>query len=282
MLVQNTQIDTTQLNDIVQLREQCGRVDNHQIPIYAHILQQERALPLNVLYYQQQELIGFLSVFFFYDKACEISVMVAPNQRQKGIATKLLAQVLPVIKTLSYKHLIFPAPHSTRPNWLSSHAMQYLHSEFEMKCLGSEKIQPMRNELTIKAAMEKDIDVLCAIDKACFDNDEALMRTRFLSLLNDKSHQIYLAYIGTNTIGKAHLRQLSHELHLSDVAIWPTHQGQGFGQSLMANCINEAIKAGFYEIHLNVEAQNEHAIRLYTKLGFQPFNVCDYWQMDVV
>lgn len=76
-------------------------------------MKQHRSLPTSFLYYQNGSLIGFLSVYFFYDDAVEVAVLVSPQYRRQGIAKQLIKEALPLIKSQNYFNLIFHAPHAS-------------------------------------------------------------------------------------------------------------------------------------------------------------------------
>src|ERR1700744_916642 len=98
MLTTNNQLDATQLSALEDLADLCKKADGDLPPMYYHILEQKRISNNNFLYFQKDKLIGFLSVYFFYTDACEVSLIVAPKHRRKGIAKKLLLEALPLVE----------------------------------------------------------------------------------------------------------------------------------------------------------------------------------------
>ena len=58
------------------------------------------------------------------------------------------------------------------------------------------------------------------------------------------------------------------EYSVSNVAVYPGHRGRGIGGILLARAEQEASRAGCYSLVLDVETDNEGAIRLYERLGF--------------
>src|SRR3989338_4450414 len=99
MLICNHQLTLDELTQLRALAARCQQVDGYCIPLYSNLLLKRRNLPCNLLCYHQQQLIGFLSVFFFYDDGCELTLMVDPAWRRQGVAARLMATLMPVIET---------------------------------------------------------------------------------------------------------------------------------------------------------------------------------------
>ncbi|MDO9546324.1 MAG: N-acetyltransferase [Pelolinea sp.] len=59
------------------------------------------------------------------------------------------------------------------------------------------------------------------------------------------------------------------EYFISNIAVLPAYQGQGIGKFLLYHTEETASKQGFKKISLTVDVKNEHAFRLYKKLGYK-------------
>ena len=93
MIKSTHQLDEQQLKDLKDLRARCKKENGSTPNIYVHILSQLRTLPASLLYYKKGKLLGFLAAFFFYDDAVEISMLVDPKARRKGIAKELMGSI---------------------------------------------------------------------------------------------------------------------------------------------------------------------------------------------
>jgi ribosomal protein S18 acetylase RimI-like enzyme len=271
-----------QLNKLKLLIAQCKRVDGSAPNIYTHLLAQKRALPASLLYYnKQQQLVAFLSAFFFYDDACEVALMVSPTARGRGIAKKLITAVLPLVTSQNLTTMIFSSPGKRNDNWLLPRGFKFTHTEYHMqrKCLNT-VLMDAYPSMIFKEAEEDMIPSFCALDQVCFPKEHNDNPTHFHSLLlNKEEYQLFAAYIDGRMVGKAHLRWTAKAVTFSDIAILPEMQGQGLGSALLAYCLNFAIKQGKTRLLLDVEATNERALKLYTNFGFVIDNTCDYWSI---
>lgn len=56
--------------------------------------------------------------------------------------------------------------------------------------------------------------------------------------------------------------------HLGKIIVAPTARKKGYGQRLVRELLRIAADGGFWIVGLNVQIDNEAAIRMYTRLGF--------------
>lgn len=281
MIKETNQLNTHQLQELQHLMKLCKQHDGSIPNLYTHILSQHRTLPVNQLYYAQEQLIGFLSVYFFYDDAVEIALLVAPSARQHGIGKQLMQKVIPIIKEQNFQNLIFSSPAQLNDHWLKAKNFSYLHSEYFMERRDLNPVLEYTNSLTFRKATGQDIPILCAIDEVCFPKHHGNLADRFQLLIDSREYQIIIAIKDNHPIGKAHIRWHDEAVTLSDIAILPTQQGKGLGSALIAHCINQALSEGKPQINLDVETHNLRALNLYTQLGFLVQNACDYWKINI-
>ncbi len=282
MLIRTQQLDSQQLKQLDVLSNECKQVDGNTIPFYPHLLCKDRIIPSNLLFYKQQQLVGFLSAFFFYEDACEITMMVSPLFRHQGIAALLLYEISRLLTFQPIQQLIFSTPHGVNDAWFLKAGFQYKGSEYQMRMQQTSLLPLLDKSLTIRVATDADIPMLCAIDEACFPRQQTEMPLRFSSLLNDANYTIFIAHQHGVPVGKAHIFwQNNDSVRLTDIAILPRVQGLGFGSELIKHCINHCVQAQKTTLILEVETSNKNALKLYTRLGFAVHNAHDYWTISI-
>ena len=280
MVIQTHQLTPTELAAVDALCADCKAIDGHAIPIYKHLLSQYRATPCHLLYNPRNALQGFFNAFFFQNGFAEIALMIAPNVRRKGIATELMRTVMPWLRTQDIHTLVFSAPAGL--TWPTTHGLRYKSSEYRMQRLDRSCLSVEKKPFVIRLATEKDIPVLCAIDNVCFSGESNDMTTRFLTLLNDPAYRLFVISKEDGPIvGKANLHQQEENIHLSDIAVIPSMQRCGMGSALLTHSVNYALALQHPIITLDVETHNTKALSLYTRLGFNIQNACDYWSIPV-
>ncbi|HSH09408.1 MAG TPA: GNAT family N-acetyltransferase [Oceanipulchritudo sp.] len=88
-----------------------------------------------------------------------------------------------------------------------------------------------------------------------------------LALIDDQPVGLLIAMEGFSTFKAQPL------INIHDVAVVPTHRGQGIGQALFAEIEKVARERGCCKITLEVLTGNERAKRLYQHLGFRPYEL---------
>jgi ribosomal protein S18 acetylase RimI-like enzyme len=69
---------------------------------------------------------------------------------------------------------------------------------------------------------------------------------------------------------------------IAGIGIAPAHRGKGVGEALMRGVLDGGRERGLREVWLEVLVQNEPAIRLYEKLGFERVRDLEVWTLDSV
>jgi len=280
-ITRNQQLTCQQLEELNLLCADCKATDCNIVAIYKHLLSQNRPTSCNLLYYHRKQLIGFLSTFFFYEDACEVPLMVAPAFRKQGIAKRMLREILPLIATDRIKSLLFSSPNGLNDPWLLTRGFNYQSSEYQMQKWQNERMVERNNSLVIRLATPADLPAICAIDGACFQQTLDDMSIRLHTLLHEPNYSVFIALKEGEPIGKAHIHLTSDGARLSDIAIIPPFQGQGLGTAVLTHCINYCLTAKQSNIVLDVETNNQLALRLYTRLGFVISNAYDFWSIPV-
>ena len=270
-------LNKQQLAEINQLSARCKRHDGNIIAFYPHLLDKPRAMLCNVLCYDNQKLVGFLRPFFFYEKACEIALMVAPSHRRKGIARKMLQAILPSLTTVDSLIFSVMAEHPTQ--WLADLGLTYTGSQYEMRYdlkASRHKIYPPN--ANIRLATLKDLNKICEIHQLCFPEPNSNLSNYFGSLMVEDNYRVFLIENNEKIVGKTHLRVQNDIVFLADLAVLPSAQGQGFGTKLIQYSIQKLTLEKYTALVLDVETQNQQALNLYSRLGFKISNKHDYWK----
>src|SRR5881275_2227586 len=91
-LIEHRGLDTSELSEIKQLAQLCNQHDGLDLKLNWNILRDRPSDQLNdFLYYADGQLVGFLALFSFNSLEGEISGMVHPTYRRRGIFSALFA-----------------------------------------------------------------------------------------------------------------------------------------------------------------------------------------------
>lgn len=278
-IIQNHCLTDQQQKALNTLLKECKKADLNTLPTYPHLLGKNRPLPGNLLYFQNKKLLGFLAAFFFYDEACEITLMVSKPFRRQKIATLMLKALIPLLKLQHINNVIFSTPPHCNSDWLEKLGMVYKGSEYQMQC--THIISPPINhdEFWVRNATHQDWASLSAIDDACFPTENPGRNPDFERLLKDKECQIFIIEKNSTIVGKLHMQRLENSVRFTDIGILPAHQQQGIGSYLLVSCISYVQKNYGLPITLDVETSNRNALNLYLRQGFEMSNAYDFWIM---
>ena len=281
MIISAHALNSLQLYQLNQLDELCQKVDKGAPALYRHILTEKRSSNNILLYYAKEQLIGFLSIYFFYHDAYEISVLVHPHHRRQKIATQLLQHILPRLIETRIQRLIFSSSASFA--WLAKQGFSLIKSEYYMERDEAMPGTLCASILTIRHATINDIPILVNIDRTCFAENETNLSYHFAQLLKNPYYSLLIAHHEGKAIGKVHLRKQDETLtFLSNLAILPSFQGQGFGHALLTYAIHEAFKQGNTKLALEVTTNPEsRAFNLYLRHGFKIILHYHYWTISL-
>ncbi len=274
-IICNDQIKSIQLNQLKMLSTSCDKADGGLPSIYWHLLVKKRLHNSNVFYYNGKQLIGFLSVYFFYQDTCEITLLVHPQHRHHNVARQLLKNILFSLTVKQMQRVIFSMPIEINTSWLTNRGFIYKHRECHMERIGYKALPVSNTVLQIRTATAKDIPWLKEAEHACFPGTEN--NPDYISILNDKVYTLLIATLNDQLVGKAQLRWHEKEAFLSDVAVLPEFQRRGFGSTILVHCINHAHIQEKAKLILDVLATNIHAVHLYSQYGFKITQQHDYW-----
>lgn len=271
-------LDQQTIEALEGLASTCQQEDGNKIAIYTDLLANQRPKPSSLLYYKEDQLIGFAAAFFFEHDTAEISLLVHPKYRKKGYGKRLLNTLLHSISaSRAVSTLTFSTPHDLYNQTLIKRGLKYQGSEYDMQYQVTQPCALDLQDLSIRVATFMDMEILCLIDQTCFPSTHAYSVYRFETLLARNDNTIYVASYQNKVIGKAHLTWNKKMARLSDIAILPSMQNQGFGKKIIVYCINQALKIPQPNITLSVETHNKNALTLYQNIGFHITSALDYW-----
>ncbi|TYR81279.1 GNAT family N-acetyltransferase [Priestia megaterium] len=265
-----------QLEHIKELQYVCEKEGNLQLKLNWDILRNREDESTDFFHYENGELAGFAGLYSFGNKA-EICGMVKPSHRRKGIFSKLLNKALEVCAERKYSEILLNAP----ANSLSAKAFlmnvpcELLFSEYQMKWSESPIAEP--SDVVVRLAKPCDLEAELELDISCFGFSREEAETFNARIKQENEQQFYVIEQNDTVVGKIRVHRDNKEAWIYGVAVFPHHQGKGIARQALATIIAKERKAG-YDLFLEVEAKNEHALKLYESCGFQAFCVQDYYQ----
>lgn len=281
MIEETHQLEPKTLEALFALLARCKAADQFCIATYPHLLKTHRAGIPSFLHYDKTKLVGFLGFFQFYLDAAEVALCVDPAFRRQGIAKQLWQSMCDAIEAHKRRlqHMIITTPKDIHATWLKTKDFAFEYTEYEMWCTPYAPKVGAAPQSVPRKATEEDIPFLCEIDAACFNPDRPFARDRIEKLLAHEDTQVFILFCGEQIVGQVHLLFEAHQVRLTDLAVLPKMQRQGFGQQLLNYSLHYVYShAPDKKITLSVAAKNQFALQLYQSVGFQTYNAIDYYK----
>jgi ribosomal protein S18 acetylase RimI-like enzyme len=279
-----------ELQRIKLLAEVCNEDEGIRLKLNWDMLQERPAGETNdFLVYENGELVGFLGIYSFRSTEAEISGMVHPQHRRKGIFTKLVQAAIRECRRRGIPKLIFICQQGSASGKAFLRALEttYAFSEYWMEMICSESdsdgtdfLERSDAPIRLRSSTAEDIEVLTELDVRGFDMTEEDAREYEEKTITAKNESTLVAELDGRAIGKLGV-MLNEELaFIYGFCVLPERRGRGFGRQILAMTIDKVRhEKKLNRFQLEVAADNERALDLYESCGFRVKNVNDYYEM---
>ena len=122
-------------------------------------------------------------------------------------------------------------------------------------------------QYTIRLLQEEDVDALCRIENACFRDPWS--REAFAGEFRNGVARYFGLFLDREMIGYIGVWLVIDEGHITNLAVLPENQGNGYGEILLRHLIEYCASMGIVWMTLEVRRSNLRAQNLYHKCGFQ-------------
>lgn len=254
--------------------------------------------------YFENQLIAYAGICDFGGETIEVTGMVHPKYRRKGIFTYLLTSIK---SELAERHndkilLLCDADSTNGQSFIKQQKVKFDHAEFEMHIKDHEKVEKnivgKSLEINLRKATNKDTDEIAYQNKIYFSDEQSRIEVdeeeQVNTELDSTSYEtykmipedeekngviIYIAELKGKVIGKVHL-QISNGLGgIYGLGVIPKYRNSGYGRQILNLAVRELQRVKCEDIMLQVELQNKHALKLYHSCGFEERSVMEYYEL---
>jgi mycothiol synthase len=235
------------------------------------------------LYYADGQLVGFVPIFTFTASETEISGMVDPRYRRRGIATRLVQVARAEARWRGSQNLLFMVERGSAAGqgFVNDLGVTLHHAEYAMTLTVPVPVQVRHPALVLRRAQAADAPAMTAILAAAFKDDPEDPATFALAMARHPHHHWYVATLDGAMIGLLNAQMHGDATGIYGFAVAPERQGQGFGRQILGQTVAELQAAGQQHITLEVDIDNDHALALYTSCGFTQTTVYDYYRLHI-
>jgi ribosomal protein S18 acetylase RimI-like enzyme len=151
------------------------------------------------------------------------------------------------------------------------------HSEHALVLLDAPTDGPANPQVTLRRATLADVSDLTRVLDAAFGGPQSDPAAR---LAEDSSRTLVVELDGA-TVGTVRITRDQDTCGLYGFAVDPAWQGRGIGRDVLRRVCRELRDEGIQRIGLEVAVENDHALRLYTSLGFTQITTEDYYGLPL-
>ena len=235
------------------------------------------------LYYENEILVGYLGLCNFGGNAVEISGMVHPGFRRKGIFKKLYLIAKEEWQRICPSEVLALCDHSSTSGsvFINDLGAEYASSEYKM-CLNKKTLEDTIvhiNVIKLRLATSEDA---AEIDRqssiyfgAALKEDEG--DKEIPSIQVDDNFISYMAEFKGEIIGKIHISITDNDGFIYGFGVLPDLRGKGYGREILSSALDILKKKGVDDIFLEVARSNKNALELYESCGFEEVSVMDYY-----
>jgi ribosomal protein S18 acetylase RimI-like enzyme len=227
----------------------------------------------DLLWWERDRLLGFLGIYAFGESP-ELTGMVAPHARRRGIGSALLDAALPLCRERSDRQplLVVPRQSIGGKRMALRRGGTLDHSEHHLVLSGEPTSGPHKPEVSLRPATATDVPLVVSLLEQGFgwsgpdDLDDRLERTALIERRG--------AVVGT-----LFLEHDEDEGSIFGFVVEPSLQGRGIGRAALRQACERLRGAGARRISLDVDVANDRALGLYTSIGFTPVTTEDYFAL---
>lgn len=233
----------------------------------------------DLLWWEGEQLLGFLGMYSFSSPTVELVGMVAPAAQRRGIASALLDAALPLCADRGTGQVLLVVPRdSTAGHALAERRGGTLeHSEHALVLEGAPRIGREHPRLRLRAAGVADAAAVGRLLEAAFGHPASGLAQSLAS----PEERTLLVEVGATPVGTVRLTRHGADGGVYGLAVDPEWQGRGIGRDVLQRVCQRLRDEGVRRVGLEVAVENDRALGLYTSLGFSRVTTEDYYSLPV-
>ena len=227
----------------------------------------------------EQRVVGFCGIYLFGGSNPEITGMVDPEHRRRGIATALLDAATENCRKRGIGRGLLVVPRvSVGGRKLAVKRGGILdHCEHAMLLDGDPTDGPSDPDLSLRTANVDDAAPVGRILAAAFEWTPPDLPGLLSS--NSGSERTLLIEQRGAPVGTVRITHDGDTGGIYGFAVDPARQGRGIGRDVLRRSCRLLRQEGMRRVGLEVAVENERALGLYTSIGFRPVTTEDYYSL---
>lgn len=264
---------------IGQLERQVVAVDGGRLKLaWNHLRSRTGDHVEHLLWWDEDRLLGFLGLYSFATPV-ELSGMVKPDARRRGIASALLDAALPLCRARGQERALLVVPRGSpggRALALGRGGTPD-HSEHALVLAGDPIGTERATGLSLRPASPRDGAFIAGLLEVGF----GLPAAETADMVHSWRGRTWLVEHNGDAVGTLAISTHDNSAAIYGFVIDPARQGQGLGREDLRQICVRLREDGVERIEREVEVENERALTLYTTIGFAPVTTEDYYSLPL-
>lgn len=271
MLLPRTSLSPADLSALADLERRVLAVDGGRLKLEWGTLRRRRGDEVSDLLWEQDGVVVGFAGRYAFGGPVEVTGMVDPAVRRRGVGTALLAEAR---RRWGALLLVVPRPSVAGAALARTAGATLHHSEHALVL--SEPPPSGRSDpaVTLRPAQREDAEVLGRLLEGAFGQP---VDGGFADRLEGPERTLVVERSGV-AVGTVRLSRDDPTTEgVYGFAVDPAWQGRGIGRDVLRRLCVAALEDGAERVALEVESENDAALGLYTSLGFERVLTEDYW-----
>lgn len=232
------------------------------------------------MYYNGDELIGYMGICDFGGDEIEVNGMVHPGYRRMGVFKRLYSLVHDEWQKRKSSSMLLLSDHESTPGieFIKSVCDGYAHSEYDM-ILNIDNFKKLKSErLKLRKVTADDASEIAKQNSIYFNmefSEEENIETE-----GGYKNITYMAENEGGAVGKVRIELNNRLGGIYGLGVMPEYRGLGFGREILTMAIEELLKHKAESIFLQVLTNNKNALNLYKSCGFEERYTMDYYTIN--
>jgi ribosomal protein S18 acetylase RimI-like enzyme len=232
----------------------------------------------DLLWWQDGQLLGFLGMYRF-GSSTELTGMVAPAARRRGIATALLTTALSLCADRGHHRplLVVPRTSAAGKAMALGRGAVLDHSEHALVLLAEPGGGASDPRVCLREAVPADALVVSQLLEEGFGHPA----TGVAEMLASDQERALLVEVDASPVGTLRLTHQGDDAGIYGFVVAPAWRGQGIGRDVLRRVCQQLRAEGARRIGLEVAVDNDRALGLYISVGFTSVATEDYYALPV-
>lgn len=282
-------LDSKDYADIKNLEQLCAKTDDLSLKLELDFKINKKEPPHKTLqginecmYYAQDTLIGYIGICQYLHNQIEVTGMVHPEYRRRGVFNRLFSLVSDEWKRRNEVAEMLLLADNRSPSgkeFIKHTGAHYANAEYEMFLKPTACPPKLRTPLIFRKATNSDARNIAQQNAVYFETDFHEADISFPEEQEKDGIYIYLAELDNRIIGKVQVEHFEGIGGIYGLGVLPEHRGKGYGKALLTFAITKLQEDRVKDIKLQVLTENEKALTLYTSCGFETVSTMNYYSI---